>query len=301
MQINRDFSPVSQPCAVALGIFDGVHLGHRRVIEAATSDPALTAGVLTFDTTRVKPSRKAQMKSIQPLNERLRRIEKLGVEICWVPEFSAISSMEAEVFVRELLFSKMNARRVCCGEDFRFGCRASGDVALLRALCEEAGVDLVVVPKYLDSGVPISSTRIREALENGRMEEANRLLGEPYSVTGEVIHGRRLGTQMHYPTLNQRFDPSICQPRYGVYISSVEWNGKQYPGITNIGVKPTVNGHIPLAETHVVGFDDEIYGQTVTVTLYRFVRGEQRFDSVDELFSQIARDTKEAIRYFSDD
>lgn len=299
MQINRDFSPAGRPCAVALGLFDGVHLGHRRVIGAALNHPELESGVLTFDTSRQKPSRKAQAALIQPLEERLRRLESLGVAHCWAPDFSSICEMEPEVFVRELLFARMHAKLLCCGEDFRFGRRASGDVALLERLCREAGVTLTVVPEYLDGGAPVSSTRIREALEQGRMEEANRLLGEPYTVTGEVIHGRRLGTRMHYPTLNQRFDPAICQPRYGVYVSTLTLRGVRYAGITNIGVKPTLNGTLPLAETHVVGLAEELYGETVTVTLHRFVRGERRFANVDELFAQIAKDTQEAVRDFA--
>ncbi|MGI5958506.1 MAG: bifunctional riboflavin kinase/FAD synthetase [Massiliimalia sp.] len=302
MEVYRNLEQIKNApaSAVALGMFDGVHRGHRRVIEAAVSYEGLSAAVLTFTTNHQRPSKKMHQRDILTIDGRISMLEKLPVDRVYLPDFDSFKSMTPDQFITEILHKTLNAKAVCCGEDFRFGRNASGNVNYLKRFCDQLGIQVTVVPPLLDHRAPISSTRIRQALQDGDIPTANRLLGYSYFIEGEVIYGRQLGRQINCPTINQALDSKICIPKYGVYVSTTRVDGVDYPSITNIGVKPTIEGdRMPLAETHVIGINQMLYGRVLRVTLYQFIRSEERFDSIEELSHSIHRDIHTAKLYFS--
>lgn len=296
MQIFYNFQKLRRPSAVALGMFDGVHLGHQKVIRAAAASPGeLAVTVLTFTTLHARPEKKSSQKDILSLGGKLDRLETLGVEYVYVPDFDSIKNLEAQDFVSYILKDRLNAKVVCCGEDFRFGKKAAGDVDFLIKSCQSYGIEVQVISAQMDGDSPVSSTRIRRSLMEGDICSANRLLGYPYFIKGIVIYGKQIGRTIGCPTLNQEIPEGNCIPKFGVYASTTLLDGVAYPSITNIGTKPTIKGErLPLAETHVIGIDRILYGQEVTVNLYKFIRGETKFESLGELSSHIQNDIKTA-------
>ncbi|WP_077533148.1 bifunctional riboflavin kinase/FAD synthetase [Massiliimalia massiliensis] len=286
--------------AVALGMFDGVHLGHKQVImTAAAHQENLRVAVLTFLARSDRPDKKAYQKDILTAESRIDRLAKLPVQAVYMPKFEQIRKMEAEEFVNQVLCDILHAKIICCGEDYRFGRNASGDVSLLTELAAQIGARVEVVPPYLDHGKPVSSTRIRLCLAEGDIDTVNRLLGYCYFISGKVIYGRQLGRQLGCPTINQELDSFICLPRFGVYISSTEIDGIAYPSITNIGIKPTIEGERqPLAETHIIGIERDLYGCKLKVKLHQFIRGEKKFDSLEQLSGRMHHDINEAKNFF---
>lgn len=281
------------PCSLALGAFDGLHRGHMAVIHAACApgkegqewEPA----VFTFHSS---PSGNC---AVLTGRDKERILEHAGVRRLYSLDFQEVRDWEAEIFVRELLFHTCNARRLCCGEDFRFGKGARGDVAMLGRLCEEAGVELYVVPPVTDGGEKVSSTRIRKAVEEGNIPLANRLLGRPFGFSLEVIHGNHIGgTVLGTPTINQAIPEGFVLPRFGVYASWCRVGGRYFYGVTNVGVKPTVGSDKVLAETWMPDFTGDLYGKRVRVFLLEFLRPEKKFDSMEELKAAIGENGRQA-------
>lgn len=275
------------PCSLALGAFDGLHLGHMAVMEKALDSP-LEAAVFTF----------AQSPSGEPSvltgEDKAMLLEAAGICRMYSADFWAMKNMEAEAFVREVLFRKINARRLCCGEDFRFGRGAAGDVELLATLCRERGAELAVVSPVELDGEKVSSTRVRKAVEAGDITLANRLLGRAFGFEMEVIHGNHLGTGMGTPTINQALPEGFVLPRFGVYAAWCGVDGAEYYGVCNIGVKPTVGSDRVLAETWMPEFRGDLYGRKVRLRLVGFIREERRFGSLEELKEEIERNAEEA-------
>ena len=282
--------------AVALGLFDGVHRGHQAVIRAAADcAPELMPAVFTFrfDTRAVVT--KKQFGTLLRPELKAKKLEENGILFMLEPPFSTIMKMEPESFIQGILFNFMHAKAVFCGEDFRFGKNAAGDTRLLRDACQKNGVRFEIVRPVLDDGVPVSSTRIRAALREGDVPLANRLLGSPYMTCGTVVHGRHMGHSLGFPTINQLFSPEDLIPRFGVYATIVEVDGKEYVGATDIGVKPTVgDGYAPAAETFILGYDGDLYGRNIVIRYYAFLRGEKRFDSLEELTKTVLDNAKQA-------
>ncbi len=290
MFVYDELTGTKAETAVALGFFDGVHRGHRAVIGRAVEEGknGLLPTVLTFSTEHAQPARKRGMKKI--LTERLflEAMENMGVEIVETPPFEGIMNLTPREFVEEVLCGCLKAKAVVCGRDFRFGKGASGDLSLLWELCGEYGIRLEAVDPLLDGGKPISSTRIRQCLADGAIETANWLLGYRYSFDFEVAHGNELGRTIGIPTINQIFPEQYLVPRFGVYASYTDLDGRRYKSITNVGVKPTIKGNrLPLAETHIMGVDDHLYGQNIKVSLAKFIRPEKKFASFEELTAEI--------------
>ncbi len=290
MFVSDKLSVIEAETAVALGFFDGVHRGHRAVIGRAVKEKenGFLPTVLTFTTEYVQPARKRGMKKI--LTERLflEAMQEIGVEIVEMPPFEEIMDLPPREFVEKVLCGYLKAKVVVCGRDFRFGKGASGDLSLLRELCGEYGIRLEAVDPLLDGGKPISSTRIRQCLADGAIETANWLLGYRYSFDFEVAHGNELGRTIGIPTINQIFPEQYLVPRFGVYASYTVLDGKRYKSITNVGVKPTIQGNrLPLAETHIMGVDDHLYGRNIKVSLVKFIRPEKKFNSFEELTAEI--------------
>lgn len=284
--------------AVAMGLFDGLHYGHKTVIkyaaDVAESTPGIEPAVFTFDTASVTSKGSGGVEYILSHEMKFELIESLGVKYIYSPDFMNFKDLSGEEFVELVLCGKLNAKFAACGEDFRFGKGAKYGVNELDRLCRKHGISLRVVPPVTESrGIRISSTMIRELIRSGNIEKANLLLGSHFTMKLPVAYGSRLGRTLNFPTINQYLPKRQVMPKFGVYASKTEAMGKIYRSVTNIGVKPTVGSEAPLAETYIIGFDgSDLYGETAKISLISFIRPEIKFDGVDELKAQIARDTQ---------
>lgn len=282
--------------AVALGNFDGMHIGHAAVLNAARSfaSKGLTPVAVLFD----EHSRKLTEGSVPPMlllpEKRNKIIRENGLEIETLA-FAEIKELSPEKFVEDVLIKKLNARVVCCGFNYRFGKNAVGDAETLNKLCRERGVECCVVDEVDFDGQPASSTEIRSLIESGQIEKANRILGREFGFCSAVIDGDKRGRLLGFPTINQELPKNFVLPKFGVYETSVTVLAKKYKGITNIGKRPTVGTDKILAETHILDFSDDIYGEAVDVRLKRFIRPEKKFSSLEELARQIDADKKEVL------
>lgn len=273
---------------VALGLFDGVHLGHRAVMTAATDllDPAAGRSRLSvFTLTGL-----AKGMRLTEAEEERRRLSLAGVDEVIAVAFAAIRNLSPAAFVTDFLRDTLHASAVVCGEDFRFGKDRAGDAAALKTLCEALSIAVRVVPPVTEAGEPVSTSRIRRCLEEGQIVTANRLLGDPFTLRFPVTEGQKLGHTLGFPTLNQVLPPDFVRPRFGVYASLAEIAGHRWLGVTNIGVHPTVGETSPVAETWLPDFSGDLYGKTVPVTLLRFLRPEQKFASLSALETQVKAD-----------
>lgn len=288
-------NPAPRPTAAAMGLFDGLHLGHQAVIKAAAAcSPELVPAVFTFQFDKPAMATKPDFARILSPAYKLRLLEELGAEAVCSPNFSDICGLSPEEFFDSLLVKVMKVKAVFCGYDFHFGRNAEGDGAMLAEMCQTQGIDFYQIPAASDSAGPISSTRIRAALQQGEMEKAAALMGRPYAVWAEVVHGRHMGREVFgFPTINQLYEEGSLLPRFGVYESRVTVDGKVFPGVTNVGIKPTVGGSAPSAETYILGYDGDLYGRQLLVEFLRFMRGEMKFPSFEALKAQICRDAAE--------
>ena len=282
-----------RPLALALGGFDGIHIGHVQVLRAVQTDPALTPAVFTFRDLIPAVKHTRQLTSAR---QQRAELAALGIAWLYLADFASLHDLTPEAFVRDILHRRLHARRVSCGFNYRFGCRGAGDSEALTRLCAACGIETVVAPPVLLDGAPVSSTRIRAAVADGAMESAARMLGRPYEIDFPVVHGRALGRTIGLPTINQPFPESFVLPKFGVYAAAVTIDGRRYHAVTNIGVKPTVGADGPLAETCIAGYSGDLYGKCVPVQLLQFLRPEQKFDSIELLRQQITRDAAAAER-----
>lgn len=299
------------PCVVTLGKFDGVHRGHKKLlarVHEIARRRGYEAAVFTFS---VPPqvqmgARKAGM--LMTNQERARYLLDQNIDLLIECPFTdEIRTMEAGTFVDEILIRRMKAKAIVVGTDFRFGLNRAGTPDFLKEY-EEMGiftVDVIEKEKDMDitaaggEGRDISSTYIREELAKGDMEKVNSLLGYPYFVTGEIVHGRHLGHSLGFPTINQVPDPEKMLPPNGVYYSRTRVGGKWYQGVSNIGVKPTVNGNAMGIETYLFDCSLDLYGQKARVELLSYRRPEMRFASIEDLKNQMDSDIKSADEYFA--
>ena len=294
-----------QPLHLAIGMFDGVHLGHQAVIESAVHSAHRCgglAGVLTFwpHPSRVfNPAKPVRM--IMSPEMKFRVLLRLGVDAVIEQPFTlAFARITAEEFLPHLQQRLPQLAGVYVGENWRFGAGRKGDARLLLAEAGKHQVSVVSVPRIHCNGEPISSTRIRDCLEAGRLEEANLLLGYSYFAEGVVTPGRHLGRTLGFPTLNVPWQPEL-QPRHGVYAVRITGDpaAEALPGVANYGLRPTVAAAGgPLLEVHVLGPCPFAAGSRVTVEWLKFLRPEQKFDGVEELRAQIARDRETAAAFF---
>jgi riboflavin kinase/FMN adenylyltransferase len=295
----EDLAAQDGPLHLALGVFDGVHVGHREVIARAVTAARKEGGksfVVTFfpHPIRVIAPDKAPAALLATLDEKAGLVKALGVDGLLVIRFDLdFANMEAEDFVRKLLDA--DVRTVAVGEDWRFGRKRSGDVGMLRRMGVEHGFRLEAVPPVMWDGERISSTRIRQAIRDGNFDEVEKMLGRAYEISGTVIEGRKLGRQLGFPTANLYIGERQT-PRDGVWAVKVDG---RLEGVANLGIRPTVDGTERLLEVHILGFSGDLYGKDLRVRFYKFLRPETKFSSVDELREQIVRDAEEARRWFS--
>lgn len=278
--------PQKPNTAVLLGLFDSVHRGHIKTVEALTKTGAEHKIVYTFELASLD----TKGKRVPLISDEKKRelLLKAGADEVVSVDFHSVKGIEPREFVKQVLIDGLGAQVILCGENFRFGKGAMGDTEMLGALCEEAGASAIIIPLERDSEGVISTTRIRAHLEAGEIERANDLLGRRYAIEGDIIHGNALGRDMGVRTINTAYDGCL---RNGVYATSVIIDGRKYPSVTNIGTKPTVsNGEKRGAETHILGFDMEVYGNRATVEFIQFYREEQKFPSRDILIETITND-----------
>lgn len=287
---------ISVPCTIALGYFDGVHLGHRRVIDAAVGyaeKNKIKSAVFTFGDVKGS-SKKSAAGALYSTEHRIELLKRSGADFVIMPDFSEFHSLSPSEFVA-LLCEKYCARALFCGEDYRFGKGAEGNVESLKELCEQKRIELFVEKKVSFEGSEISSSRIKEALLRGDVSLANKLLGRPYSFRAQVVSGEHIGSKRLYPTINQQFTKDSAKIKNGVYASRAVIDGKKYKAVTNIGICPTVKEiNEAVAETYILDKNIELYGKSVEVELIEFLRDEKKFESVESLKAQISSDIQRA-------
>ncbi len=293
LRIDEQF-PTLSGCAVTLGKFDGVHRGHQHLVKAVTEcrrSADLQAVLVSFTTGN---------PGILSSGERRSLLEKMGVDLMLeCPLEPRIMGMEPEQFVKKILAWRLRARMVAVGEDFRFGHMRRGTPEMLSMLGKTCDFDTRIVPDEMDGERKISSTYIRNELESGNMEKANELLGYSFFLDGTVIHGRGLGHRQLLPTINMEPPADKLMPPNGVYITRTTFSdGTKYEGITNIGLKPTVGGDVPGAETYLFDCSRDLYGMEARVEFLHYRRPEQRFSSLEALREQLYADAEAGKAYF---
>lgn len=289
---------------IALGFFDGVHLGHgallRRVAEVAARLDAVPAAV-TFD---YHPKTLVGSKSVSLINtpedrERLMKSVYGMGDVIALPFDRAMMELPWDRFVTEILVEKYQAVHVVAGHDYRFGYKGEGNPQRLNELCARLGIGCDIIDRVELDGVTISSTHIRGLIERGEMEEANRFLGHPHVLSGSVVPGRQVGRTIGIPTANLVIPERVLVPAYGVYATRVIVEDGSYLAVTNIGVRPTVDdGRGVTVEPWILDFDSNLYNKTICVEFYKQLRGEKRFGSLEELKQEILHNAEQTRAYF---
>jgi len=294
----EDLQALGVPLHLALGVFDGVHLGHQaviaRAVNAADRDGGL-AGVLTFDPhpIRVIAPAKAPSALLETLEHKAQVMKRLGVQLLIPLHFDQeLAAMEAAEFIAKLLTA--NVRTIAVGEDWRFGHHRSGDVTMLQNESAIHGFRLEAVPPVMHEGERISSTRIRQAIRDGNLVSAEQMLGRPFTVTGNVVEGKKLGRTIGFPTANLRTVDAQLPPS-GVWVVRARLlDGSDVGGVANIGVCPTIGGTTRSLEVHLLDFQGDLYGKNIEIQFLNYLRPEAKFPSLEALRLQIQSDTSTA-------
>ncbi|MCI7145184.1 MAG: bifunctional riboflavin kinase/FAD synthetase [Clostridiales bacterium] len=291
-----------EPTVVALGNFDGVHRGHQQIIGRTVKEAeaaGIRSGVFTFSNhTSTVLDNVPAVKNILYADEKAAILESMGVDYMFnIPFDRNILTMSPERFIEEILVDKFNIREAYCGFNYRFGFKGAGTPEVLMREGLKRGFGIHVQEPYEIDGIVVSSTYIRQLIEEGRMEECTRFMGRMYTIGGEVVVGNKLGRTIGFPTSNLIIDESMVTPPNGVYITLCTYNGVRYPSVTNVGVKPTIGTYNKNVETHIFNFDKELYGKEIRVEFIRRTRPEKKFSDVEELSAQIRSDCISAKAY----
>ncbi|MCD6706264.1 MAG: bifunctional riboflavin kinase/FAD synthetase [Thiobacillus sp.] len=304
MRITHGFTPLGTPHAVTIGNFDGLHLGHQAML-ARLQDVARARGlpscVLSFEphpreffTPEQAPAR------LSSLREKAECLQRMGIDRLHVFHFDrAFSALTAEAFIEQVLGTTLQARYVLVGDDFRYGAKRTGDFALLKQAGQSLGFDAEFLPTVEVAGERASSTAVRQALAAGELEHAERLLGRPYSISGRVVHGDKLGRDIGFPTANIQLKHNR-PPLLGIFAVEVYGlNGEPLPGAASLGKRPTVKNPdaVPVLEVHLFDFNAEIYGRRVRVDFLHKLRDEEKYPDLDSLVAQIRRDVDHAKQF----
>ncbi|HAY72495.1 MAG TPA: riboflavin biosynthesis protein RibF [Ruminococcaceae bacterium] len=285
---------IANRTAVALGNFDGMHVGHMAVLRAAKSfeSEELTPLALLFDEHSLKAITGTAPPMLMTAEERNRIIAENGLEIRTIV-FNEIKELSPQDFVKKILVGRFGARAVCCGYNYRFGKNASGNAQTMKEICDRLGLECRIAGEVDVDSCAASSTEIRKFIENGEIEKANKMLGHPFGFCTRVIDGDKRGRTLGFPTINQELPDGLVLPKFGVYQADVTVDGEHYKGVSNIGRRPTVGTERVLSETYIIDFHKNIYGEYVDIRPVRFIRPERKFSSFDELAKQIKSDAKE--------
>ncbi len=300
-------SLMPEPSAVTIGSFDGLHVGHRKIIGAmidrARQEGGLRSVVVTFDPHPrlvLNSGPNCPVELLSTFEEKVAHCRTMQVDLLFIIHFDREFSRKSSAdFIRDVLVGRLGARQVTVGYDHGFGSDRSGSGKTLRELGEEYGFGVEVVGEVIVDGFAVSSTRIRHLLAEGRVAEANDCLGTPYTISGTVVEGNKLGRQIGFPTANLAL-PDRCKllPAHGVYAATATVDGRDWPVMMNIGRRPTVEDDGPVTvEAHLIGFSGDLYGTVLVFRLLGFIRPEQRFGSIDELRAQLLNDQKKAALY----
>jgi len=291
-----------EPCAIALGNFDGVHKGHQALISKAVvraKELGIKSAVFSFSNhpKSLIPGAKPVLNIIYQ-DEKADLIEALGVDYLFNIEFTKeIQCMEPVDFIEKLLVEKFNVKETFCGFNYRFGYKAAGNTELLKEEGKKMGFVANEIEPVIIDGEVVSSTLIRALIMSGEMDECAKYLGRNYDVGGEVVVGNRLGRTIGFPTSNIMLDDNMVTPQNGVYITNCIYNGVKYPSVTNVGVKPTIGEYKKNMETHIFNFDKELYGKYIRIEFLKKDRDEAKFSSVEELSAHIAKSCENARNY----
>lgn len=293
----------NMPTAVTLGNFDGLHLGHRALINLTKEfahEEGLRSVVLTFSPHPMLVfKKKDDFALIMAPSEKKFTMEQMGIDAyIEYPFDEEFAAMPAKDFAEKLIFEKLKCKVLIVGENYHFGTKRSGNYEMLRELGEKHGVKVIAVPSVLFEEERVSSSRIRQCLIEKDIESANRMLTVPYFILGTVIRGKKLGRTIGFPTTNVLAHPMKLFPPNGVYATKTLYEGKYYYGVTNVGVNPTVNGTEKIVETYLLDFDEKIYDKEIQTFFYQFLRSEKKFASVEELRAQIEINAQQAAEYF---
>ena len=290
---------------IALGFFDGVHLGHAallRLTRRRADEMGIPAAVLTFDTHPDTLVYHQPVPLINTLEDRKYLMEeKFSMDEVILAHFDrAMMEMPWEAFVEDYLLGELGAKHVVCGHDFSFGYRGQGTPDKLRRLCAQRGVGVNVVDKVSLGGITVSSTHIRQLIRQGDMEAAAQMLGHRHFLSGEVLHGKELGRRLGFPTANLALPEGLIAPAYGVYATLVTLpDGTVHPAVTNVGVRPTVHDQLGrLVEAWILDCTAELYGERIRVEFFTRLRGEKKFDSLEALREEVLRNADETRAYF---
>lgn len=285
----------------ALGFFDGIHIGHALLLSACrelAQQRGCAAGVVTFGT---HPDALVQQSAPRLINtpqdrERLLR-EKFHMDsVVTLPFDEQMRTMPWEAFLA-MLRRDYGAAGFVCGEDFRFGHKGAGNAPLLSAYCGDLRIPCAVIPEQTIDGIRVSSTYIRSQIETGDMATAVRFLGHPHYLTGTVVHGRKLGRRLGIPTANLRLPEGIAVPKFGVYACRAWIDGEAYPAVTNIGTRPTVEGHHITVEPWILDYTGDLYDREITLEFHYFIRPEQKFPTLEDLQAEIRRNAQQTREY----
>lgn len=297
MQIIRDGVASNNKKVVALGNFDGLHRAHTAIIKNCcryARENGIESCVLLFSDHTLNVITKQKIKLLTNEKEKLEILDELGVDSVYIRDFDSEFMHLSPVEFIEMLIEKLNPRAVCVGYDYRFGYKASGDVTALKEFGEKYGFDVIVTDEMKTSGVTIKSTKIRELVAEGDIEQAELFLGRPFSLTGVVVSGLQNGHKLGTPTANVQYSDNKILPKGGVYMGYTTVDGVSYDSVINVGNNPTFEAKKITVESHILNFDDDIYGKTVKVDFVKRIRGDKKFNSIDELKEQIKNDIQTA-------
>ncbi|MBS7564217.1 bifunctional riboflavin kinase/FAD synthetase [Mucilaginibacter sp. Bleaf8] len=296
-----DFTPL-QNAVVTIGTFDGVHQGHRQIITRIREIADKTGGetvLLTFfpHPRMILHPEDQDLKLITTIHERAELLEQLGIDHMIITPFSRdFSNQSAEAYIRDVLVNKIGTRTIIVGYDHRFGKDRQGGLTELQQLAPQYGYEVIEIPEQDIDHVAVSSTRIREALLQANIEQANTFLGYPFFLTGKVIRGNQIGRQLGYPTANLLVEESYkLIPADGIFAVTVDVQGQKYQGMAYIGHRPTINGMTRNIEVNIFDFDQDIYNQIVRMNFIHFVRHDVKFSSLEGLKEQLALDRQSVL------
>ena len=293
-----------EPSAAAIGNFDGVHLGHKKVLEEAkklSTEKKLPISVLTFEPhPREFFSSKKNNFLLQTSSQKIETLRKHGIDNLINLKFDKnLSELQPEEFIERILFKNLSLKHVFVGKDFKFGKNRKGDIDTLKNIGAKYNIGVSSISLKTLNTVSISSSKIRELLKSGNIIEANKLLGRPYKISGLVIEGDRRGRSINFPTANIKLE-NLIMPAFGVYSVSVKGiENKIYNGIANIGIRPTVNDRGVLLEVNIFDFNNNIYGKEISINLLNFIRKEKKFDGIESLKTQIKNDVRISKEFFN--
>lgn len=304
MKVFRSLDEIKdiKETVVAVGNFDGIHVGHQELIRRTVKSAKISgikSAVFTFNNhPKNVLAGKRVIKNIMYPEDKINMLKKMGIDYVFSIDFDyRISHTPAEQFITDILIEKFKMKEMYCGFNYHFGYKAEGNTDLLVKLGQKHGFGIHVMDPVRIDGQVVSSSLIRSLIDKGNVDEAKIMLGRNYAIGGEVVRGNMIGRTIGFPTSNILIDETMVTPSNGVYITKCNYNMVQYPGITNVGIKPTIGDNKRVIETHIFDFNKDIYGRMIKVEFVKKIRDEMKFPSVEALAEQIQNDCQTARDY----